>query len=94
MHHYEKIVHANPAGILGSFHVQGSLIRFFFEPFLNVVGNALHLRIAFAFTDDEKIGGSVVQFAQIKFQDVFSFNILNAVNDQVVQVFDGGRSSF
>lgn len=94
MHYGCEVVHADPAGILDALHVQGRLAELFFQPFVNIVRNGLHLRVRIPFADNEKVRWGIVQFSEVKFHDVFSFDVLDAVDNEVVQLFHRGEISF
>ena len=62
---------------------------FGFHTAVNAVRDGTYLDIRIAFANDEVVGGRVVQFSEVKFDDIFTFNVLNGVNDNVVESFSG-----
>ncbi len=93
MHDCIEAVQANPAGGLHTFHVKRRLTEFVFEAFVDIASDGLHLRRGVSLTDDEVIRGGIVQFSEVEFNNVFSFDVLNAVDDHIVQLFNGGEIS-
>ena len=94
MHHCVEEVHAYPTGVLNALDMQGELTKLILQPLVDIVGDGLDLRVGVPFTDDEKIRGGIVEFSEVKFHDVFSFDVLNAVDDHIVQRFNGGEVSY
>lgn len=93
MHDRRKTIHANPTGSLHTFDVVGRLAKFLFQPLVDVACNGFDLCCGIPLTDNEKIRGCVVQFPEVQFHYIFPFDVLNAVNDQVIQRFNGGEIS-
>lgn len=62
---------------------------FFFDPFLYVVGDGFDLGCGIPLADYEEISWRIFQAAQVELDDPFAFDVLNAVNDQFVQLFGG-----
>lgn len=94
MNHRVEAVQANPSGSLYALHMERWLAQFVFEAFVNIASDGLDLRGGIPFADDEKICGGIVQFSEVQFYDVFSFDVLNAIDDEVVQRFNGGGGGF
>ena len=82
-----KIVHNNPRGLQTAFDMIRGDRLFGFHTAVNAVRDGTYLDIRIAFADDEKVGGRVVQFSEVKFDDIFTFNVLNGVNDNIVESF-------
>lgn len=79
-----EIVDTYPKGSAVPFHMAGKGVGFLLQPFLDVVGNSLHLGVGVAFANDEVIGWRIIEFPHVELDDVFAFNILYAFNDQFV----------
>lgn len=90
MNHCVEAVQANPSGSLYALHVERWLAQFVLEALVYITSNGLDLSGGVPLADDEKIRGGIVQFSEVKFHDVFSFDVLNAIDDEVVQRFNGG----
>lgn len=94
MHDRRETVKANPPGRLHAFDVKGRLPKLFFKPLMDIACDGLDLGRGVPFADDEKIRRGIIQFPEVEFYNVFSFDVLNAVDDEVVQRFNGGEVSF
>ncbi len=94
MHDRVETVHANPTGSSHTFDVIRWLAQFFLEPLVYIPCDGLDLRRGIPLTDDEEIRRPIVQFSEVKFYDVFSFDVLDTVNDKVVQLFHVGGGRF
>lgn len=86
MNHHREIIQTNPQGVAFTFHMAGEK-AIFLQATLNVVGNTFDLSGWSSLADDEKIGGCIFQKSEIKFYNVFAFDVLDAVNDQIRQLF-------
>lgn len=84
-----KIVHNNPRGLQTAFDMVRGDRFFLFYTAVNAVRDGTYLDIRIAFADDEKVGGCVVQFSEVEFDDIFTFNVLDCVNDNVVESLGG-----
>lgn len=91
VYHHVEVIQAYPQRVLLPLVVERHLSSFLFDPQVDIVGDGLYLRVGVPFTDDEEISRGVIQLAQIQFEDLFSFDILNAIYDQFVEGF-GGKS--
>ena len=80
-----KIVHNNPRGLQTAFNMIRRDLFFSFYAAVDAVRDGTNLHIWIAFADDEKVGGRVVQFSKVEFDDIFTFDVLNGVNDNVVE---------
>ena len=87
MHDRIEVVHADPECVSRTFYMAWvkpyTILQIFFYP----VGNSLDLGSGRALADDKKIGGPV-QKSQVQFDDLFSFDIPDAVYDQLIQLID------
>lgn len=86
MYHYREIIQTNPQGVAFTFHMAREE-AIFLQATLDVVGNTFDLGGRSAFADDEKIGRCIFQKPEIKFYNMFAFDVLDAVNDQIRQLF-------
>ena len=87
MDHRVKIVHQNPFCRAGPFRMRRHGMEFFFYLFVDAFGNGFHVGIGIAFADDKKISRGFAEFPQVKLNDVFTFFITNAFDDQVIALF-------
>lgn len=85
-------VDAYPQAVSLAFDVEWSGAGFFCA-FEYVFGNCSNLGIGFTFAYDEKIRRRILELSQVELDNIFSFDVLNAVDDQVIEGFrrsDGG----
>lgn len=94
MHDGVEIIHAHPTGILLAFRVARQLAVFLFQPLVYIFGNRFHLCVGVAFANNKKVGRCIVEFPQIQLHDIFAFDVLDAVNDQVIEHFGIGGLAF
>lgn len=86
MDNYREIIQTNPQRIAFTFHVARQQASFF-QAALDVVGNTFDLSSRSSLTDDEKVGRGIFQKPEVKSYDVFAFDFLDTVNDQIRQLF-------
>lgn len=84
MDHYIKIIHTYPAGSMAAFDMTGHSVPFLLEPKINIIWDSFYLRNWVSFTDHKKICWRVVQFSEVQFNNIFSFDIPDAINDQII----------
>ena len=87
MHDGIKIVHQYPTGVCAAFRVRGHRKHLILYFFIYAVGNSLDVRIGVSLADNEKVGGSIIQTAQIQLDNIFTFFVADTVNNQVVELF-------
>ena len=79
-----EIVQAYPMCALLALEVKGQGSAFILDPDIDLVGDRFYLGGGRSFTNDEKVGGSVIQVAKIQFEDVLALDVLDTVYDQFV----------
>lgn len=84
MHHRRKIVDADPVGVLFPLDMIGHQPCLFLDPAVNIVRDTFYLGVRFALADDEEICGGLFYMPKIQLDDFFSFDVLDAVNDQII----------
>jgi len=58
--------------------------------FVNAIRNGFDVCARVPFADDEKIGWSISQFAQVQLDDIFAFFVANALYYQGVELLQVG----
>lgn len=84
-----EIVYAYPGATPRAFHVAGVYPELFFEALLYSSCNGVDLRVGLPVTDYKIVGGGIVQMAEIKFDNSFTFDILNGIDGYGIQFFLG-----
>lgn len=87
VHDGVEIIHQNPFGSRRAFRMRRHGMHFLLDFLVNTVGDRFDVRIGIAFADDEKICRSIAQFAQVELDDIFTFFIPNAFDDEVIELF-------
>ena len=87
VHDGVEIIHQNPFGSRRTFRMRRHGMHFLLDFFVNTVGDRFDVRIGIAFADDKIICRSVAQFAQVELDNIFTFFIPNAFDDEVIELF-------
>jgi hypothetical protein len=87
MHHRIEIVHTDPGSGTLSFDMQGRKLNFSAQPAPDIICYGTHLCGGVAFTNDEKICGGIMKPAKIQLKDMLTFDVLYAVNNQIIDLF-------
>ena len=88
MDHGVEVIQANPLGIGLAFGVAGPYADFLLEALLHPFGDGLHLHMALALANDEVFGGPIIELTQVELNDILPFDVLNAIDDEIVDRFD------
>ena len=94
VHDRVEVVHADPAGVLLALGMLGAFANFLFDALVDIFGDGLDLGVGIAFADDEKIRRCFVEVSEVQLDDVLAFDVLNAINNQVVQCFNVATVTF
>ena len=84
-----EVVQEDPQAVLLALKIARQQIAFLFEATVDVIGDGIDLGVRISFANNEEIRWGLFQLSQVKLDDVFAFDVLNGVNDQIVQGFDG-----
>ena len=87
MHDRRKVVDTDPLGTLLAFHIRWEYASFIFYTLLYALTQSAHLRHRVSLADDEILRRPVFHLSQVKLNNVLSFDIGNAVNNDVIQCF-------
>ena len=82
-----EIVHQYPLGVARPFGMRRRRVQFVLYFFENTVADGFYMGIGVAFTNNEKIGGSVADLAEVQLNDIFALFITNTFNNEVVEFF-------
>lgn len=78
-----KVIHTYPFGMLSPLHMGRTEVQFCSEPTLDILGNSSDLGSRITFADDEIISRRVIYGFEVEKNDFFSFDICDAVYDQI-----------
>lgn len=87
MYNGVEIIHADPPGMSLTFYMGRIEVEFVLDSAVHIFGHRFDLSIGIAFTDDEKICRGVFQVSQVEFDNIFAFDVLKAIYDEIVQCF-------
>jgi hypothetical protein len=85
--YHVEIVEADPVGVPATSSRFGHISDFLLQPFLDVVGDGRYLGGRVTFADEEEVCRAVVQLTQIEADNVFAFDVPDAVQDEVQSFF-------
>lgn len=89
MNYGREVIDTDPLGISPAFHVNRHGLSVIFDFLGHSFRNGSNLSKGVAFADNKIIRGSIIQAAEVHFDQVFTFGILDAFDNKVVQFFSG-----
>lgn len=78
-----EIIKTDPFGHLAAVYGFGVFAQFSLEPGLHIFGDGGYLRNGFTLADNKKVSRAIVELAQVDLYDVFTFDVLHAINDNI-----------
>ena len=81
MNYHIHIVDEDPLFGLPAFMLERNFAAIIFYSFFNIIGNGFLLVVIIGLADDKKIGNRFGNFPEIEANDLFSFFLLDGVND-------------
>jgi len=87
-----EVINTNPLRTALTFYMHGSSSGLVPERPGHIVRYGSDLGKGIAFANNEVVGRSIIHVSQVKLYEVFTFKILDAFNDKVVQFFRSVRT--
>jgi hypothetical protein len=85
--YYVEVVKADPVCMPTTGGGFRQVANFLLQTFLNVVGDGGNLGGRFTFADEEKVCRPIVQFAQVEADNIFAFDVPDAIQDELQSFF-------
>ena len=88
MDHRIEVVDQYPAGIFGTFRMNGHSVSSLLHFLVNAVRDGLYVGTGIAFANDEKISRCFTQFPQVQLNNIFAFLVADTFDNAVVECLE------